>query len=93
MEFYRTAFTDFLKKHCDKWGVNERKLQSNWLDVCGQYCIFFLTHRAHGYSMNKLVDLFGNDTVLNDSKVSGNVTHLFVLFLISHQIFRHVQLG
>ena len=68
-KFYGAVFTDFLEKHCDEWDVNDRKLQSNWSDVCGQYCIFFLSHRARGYSMNKIVQLFGKDTVLNDSKV------------------------
>ena len=68
-EFYGTTFTDFLEKHCDEWDVNDRKLQSDWSDVCGQYCIFFLSHRARGYSMKKIVQLFGKDTVLNDSKV------------------------
>ena len=52
-EFYGAAFTDFLEKHCDGWDVNDRKLQSDWSDVCGQYCIFFLSHKARGYSMNK----------------------------------------
>ena len=68
-KFYGTVFTDFLEKHCDEWDVNDRKLQSDWSDVCGQYCIFFLSHKARGYSMNKIVQLFGKDTVLNDSKV------------------------
>ena len=66
-EFYGAAFTSFLEKHCDDWDFNNRKLQSDWSDVCGQYCIVFLSHKARGYSMNKIVQLFGNDTVLNDS--------------------------
>ena len=68
-EFYGPAFTEFLNKHCDQWELNDRKLQSDWSDVCGHYCIFYLSHRARGQSMKKIVQLFGNDTVLNDSKV------------------------
>ena len=58
---------------------NDRKLQSDWSDVCGQYCIFFLSHRAPGYSMNKIVQLFDDNTMLNDAKVSHFVkTHFRV---------------
>ena len=62
-------FTEFMNKHCDEWEWNDRKLQSDWSDVCGHYCIFYVAHRARGYSMKKIVQLFGNDTVLNGSKV------------------------
>ena len=68
-EFYGPAFTEFLNKHCDLWELNDRKLQSDWSNVCRHYCIFYLSHRACGQSMKKIVQLFGNDTVLNDSKV------------------------
>ena len=63
------TFTEFLNKHCDQSEFNNRKLQSDWSDVCGHYCISYLSHRARGQSMKKIVQLFGNDTVLNDSKV------------------------
>ena len=63
------VFREFMNKHCNEWEWNDRKLQSDWSDVCGHYCIFYLGHRDHGYSMNKIAQLFGNDTVLSDSKV------------------------
>ena len=68
-EFYGPVFTEFMNKHCDEWEWNDRKLQSDWSVVCGHYCIFYVAHRARGYSMKKIIQLFGNDTVLNDSKV------------------------
>ena len=77
--FYGGAFTDFLEKQCDEWDVNDRKFQSDWSDVCGQYCIFFLSHRARGCSMNKILQLFDDNTMLNDAKVSDFVkTHFRV---------------
>ena len=69
-EFYGTSFVDFLNSQCDEWDFNTRKLQSDWSDVCGQYCVFYLSHRARGYSMNKIVQLFNDNTMLNDAKVS-----------------------
>ncbi len=64
--FYRDSFGDFLGKHCDKWDFNKCKLQSAWSDVCAQYCIFYLSHRALGYSMNQIVQLFNDNNMLND---------------------------
>ena len=84
-EFYGAAFTDFLEKHCGEWNVNDRKLQSDWSDVCGHHCIFNLSHRARGQSMKKIVQLFGNDTVLNESKLLWFVkTHFRVALKQPH---------
>ena len=68
-EFYGAVFTEFINNQCNEWKWNDRMLQSDWSDVCGHYCIFYLGHRALRYSMKKIVQLFGNNTLLNDSKV------------------------
>ena len=57
-EYYRKSFGDFLRSRA--WDFNRRKLQSAWSDVCGQYCIFYLSHRARGRSMSNIVHLFNN---------------------------------
>ena len=70
LEFYGPVFTKFMNKHCDEWELNDRKLQSDWSDVSATlFYIFYVAHRTRGYSMKKIVQLFGNDTVLNDFKV------------------------
>ena len=78
-EHYRKSFGDFLKSHT--WDFNRRKLQSAWSDVCGQYCIFYLSHRARGQSMSNIVHLFNNDAILNDTKVSQFVKSHFKVLL------------
>ena len=70
---YKRSFKDFLDKHSYDWNFNDRKLQSNWSDVCGQYCIFYLGHRARGFSMKKIVQLFGNDTAFRFVKTHFRV--------------------
>jgi hypothetical protein len=79
--FYRDSFGDFLNKHCNEWDFNKRKLQSAWSDVCGKYCIFYLSHRARGYSMRQIVQLFNDNTMLNDAKVSKFVNNHFKVML------------
>ena len=75
-------FRNYLEKHTDKWKYNKRKLQSTWSDVCSDYCIFYLSHKACGYSMNKIVQLFEDNTMLNDGKVSHFVKTHFRVNLI-----------
>ena len=76
---YHWCLETIWEKHTDKWKYNKRKLQSIWSDVCGGYCILYLSHRARGYSMNKIVQLFDDNTMLNDVKVSHFVkTHFRV---------------
>jgi hypothetical protein len=74
-EYYRKSFGNFLKTHT--WDFNKRKLQSAWSDVCGQYCIFYLSHRARGFSLSRIVHLFNSDTISNDAKVSQFVKRHF----------------
>ena len=80
-KFYGTSFVDFLNSQCDEWDFNKRKLQSDWSDVCGQYCVFYPSHRARGYSMNKIVQLFNDNIMMNDAKVSRFVNTHFRLML------------
>ena len=61
---YRKSFEDFLQEHSHEWEFNTQKLQSSWSNVCGQYCIFYLSHRARGHGMKKIVQLFSNDTMV-----------------------------
>ena len=76
-EFYGTSFTNFLNKHCNEWGFNSRKLQSDWSAVCGEYCLFYLYQRSRGHSLNKIVRVFNNNTLINDAMVSQFVKNHF----------------
>ena len=78
-DYYNNSFKNFLK-HFYEWSFNDRKLQSGWTDVCGKYCIFYLSDRARGQSMKKIMHLFANNTEQNDSKVAWFVkTHFRVV--------------
>ena len=77
--YYGKTFENDLNEHSYEWNFNKRKLQSNWSNVCGQYCIFYLSRRVGVHSMNKIVRMFDNNTMLNDAKVSHFVkTHFRV---------------
>ena len=74
-EYYHKSFKDYLDNY--EWDFNKRKLQSIWTDVCGQYCMFYLSHRARGHNLNKIVNMFDNDSAPNDNRVFKFVSNHF----------------
>lgn len=51
------------------WIANPIPLQSPLSAVCGQYCIYFLLHRARGIDMSTILMDFGPDVDYNDQMV------------------------
>ena len=61
----------------EHYGFKFYEIQSSWSEVCGQYCIFYLYHKSRGYSMNKIVNLFTDNTSINDCNVACYVKKHF----------------
>ena len=59
-------FSGFMNTHCRIWTYNDRQLQSVISSYCGHYVCYFGYRRCRGMNMNAIVNLFGNDTALND---------------------------
>ena len=61
----------FLTKIWNKksWISNPVALQSPLSAVCGQYCIYYLLHRARGFPMSLIFLDFGADVDYNDRAV------------------------
>lgn len=72
-------FTDFLNTNCyQSWTYNRQELQSLDSEVCGHYCIWFLSERARGLSMQDIVSKFSSsDTKTNDRVVKQQVETRF----------------
>ena len=76
----RPQMTKLLKAYGDKkWKRNKLRLQGNFSTVCGQYCIFYLTLRARGWTMKEIEGEFGDDTERNDGLVRKFVNKHFNL--------------
>lgn len=56
---------------CDEWQFNDVQLQTFFSAVCGQYCVFFLTHFARGFSLDSVIELINDsgDTFSNDALI------------------------
>lgn len=66
---------------CVEWSFNDTRLQSTFSTVCGQYCIFFLTHFAKGLCMEHIIHLINDsgDTHANDALIFNYIKRRYPL--------------
>lgn len=66
---------NFLEQHCPL-GVttNNQTIQNPTSDVCGVYCIDFITAHAKGISLRRYLQSFSSSFSLNDQTVVDRVT-------------------
>ena len=76
-EFYTPNFTKFIKNTTRH--INTKTLQSLDTAVCGDYSLFYLWHRIRGRSIEKIDQLFTDNTHLNDKTAVAFVrTHMYI---------------
>ena len=76
-EFYTPNFTKLIKN--TKRHINTKTLQSLDTAVCGDYSLFYLWHRVRGNSIEKIDQLFTNNTHFNDKMAVAFVrTHMYI---------------
>ena len=63
------VFEDYMNKHCISWSYNAKQLQSVVSSFCGAYCCVYCMLKCKGFSLNRIINLFTNDTGYNDSIV------------------------
>lgn len=78
-EHYNDYLWNFSRQSISKTVVfNNKKMQSNFSNVCGLYSLFFLHQRFKGVSMNQIVNTFSAFNVyLNDSYIIQFISRLF----------------
>ena len=55
---------------------NCQVLQSPTSETCGEFCLYFLYHRAIGISFNKIINNFSSRSTVNDRKVKKFVSSI-----------------
>ncbi|XP_067945020.1 uncharacterized protein F54H12.2-like [Watersipora subatra] len=65
--------------NCIDWTYNAKSLQTPFSTVCGEYCIFFLTHMAKGFPLDHIINLLDDngDTFANDAFVYSYTIHKY----------------
>lgn len=72
------AHKQFLQHQSSTYTCNEVQLQSFFSEVCGEYCLLFLAHRARGLSMQEFLWFFQNRNVnQNDQLVQTLCNEIF----------------
>jgi hypothetical protein len=68
-------FVQFLNKNAGRkcWTFNTMCLQSLNSRTCGLYCLLYIGLRCRGYDLNYVLDVFDNDTRMNDQLVTEYV--------------------
>lgn len=61
---------------CDDWSYNKQQFQSIFTDVCGQYAIFFLLHKMHGYNSEEITHLIQNNCYTSNDLYMFNFVRL-----------------
>lgn len=56
----------YLKKFSNNVQINKKRIQSNFSNYCGLYCVFFLIYKLKGRSMFYFQNLFKNNPNKND---------------------------
>ena len=64
---FKKMFLSFLN---DNFVYNKKQLQHVWSATCGQYCIYYIYYKCKGYSLQKIIKHFTDNTKLNDYKVN-----------------------
>lgn len=91
------AFEKFLQHHTKgRVKYNDVQLQSLFSTMCGAYVIFYIMHRARGFSMETIVNMFDpRDQVYNDRHIRQFIMKhtnrhypLFDSSLVSEQLAR-----
>lgn len=64
---------------CTEWTFNDVALQTPFSTVCGEYCIFVISHIAKGYTMEHIIHILNDngDTYSNDALVFNYIKHKY----------------
>ena len=75
---YNWEFSQWLKRHCKTVRWNIKKMQSDFSNVCGLYCFYFLSLKLIGYSMDQIVRRFvSSDVRDNDHQIYDLFQHAY----------------
>lgn len=75
---YNNYLLKFLTDNCKQYNCNNIQLQGFGSEVCGQYCISFLAHRARGVSMDVFAENYrGQGPGDKDNSMAATINRNF----------------
>lgn len=71
--FYPSDIFAFLRDNCTRIRYNTKQIQHELSSACGHHCVYYLTHRARGFTFNQVLSLYTDDKIRNDCKAMAFV--------------------
>lgn len=59
--------------------TNNKQIQSDYSNLCGLYCLYYLRMRLQGESMNDIVNSFSTELLSNDQYLYDTMTNVYYL--------------
>lgn len=77
----KPALASFLKilDQFHLYKYNTKQIQGNLSSVCGHYCVYYITQRWKGFSMEEILNRFSTDLEENDLQVTDWLNEKFDL--------------
>lgn len=76
-EYYNTMFLTFLRRNALFYRYNNKKLQNDYSNVCGHYCVYFLMLRARQNSMQLIIDSLS--FINSDQYVFDEISQMYAI--------------
>lgn len=73
----RPPHVKFIPNNCTVNIWNQKRIQGFLSSTCGQYCIYFLTKRSQGLSMEQIINQFNGNFGENDELIKCFVNDTF----------------
>lgn len=89
--YYNIYFPSWINKNANTLKINDKVIQGQYSDVCGQYCLYFLRQRLAGKTMQDALKMFhlenqsSNDYFIM-SYIQHAFPHCFRNFLVHNQV-------
>ena len=89
-----TVTPNLCKLAVGDWLENTETLQSLQTSTCGQYCLYYLSHRCAGRQMKEIVSDFSTDRADNDRLINDCINSTFNIELdIYDEKFKKMQIA
>lgn len=90
ISFYSPFIKSFVKRFSKRFLHNNIQLQSNYSNMCGQFCCFYILHRMRGWSLDSIINDFSfTNLARNDEKVYQFVQSNFHTQYTSHKTYKN----
>lgn len=89
--YYNTFFPLWIHKHAQSLKINNKVIQGQFSDVCGQFCLYFLRQRLTGKTMHDSLNFFNSEQpTVNDHFIFLYILHAFPYCFKNDHVYNQI---